>query len=157
MFVRFLNNNNEFIIDGIVDSDIEKGISGSNIPYAEFDIISDNSHVKYEGGVPKIVNNEPVYHVVRVFGDLINYADKLTMGCPVRVHGHFRNMYKDDGKGEELSKTVVSWHKIISGGMLERISGNEDSFSLSLDSLNNNPAVANFLRNRKALRESEDS
>jgi len=154
MFVRFLNNNNEFIIDGRVDSDIEKGISGSGIPYAEFDIVSDNSHVKHENGVPKLVSNEPVYHVVRVFGVLINYADKLTTNCPVRVHGHFRNMYKDDGSGEELSKTVISWHKIISGGMLERITSNEEAFFKSLDSLNSNPAVANFLKNRKALKES---
>jgi len=152
MFLRFLNNNNEFIIDGQVEDDVELGESVSGIPYAEFGVVSNNSHIKYEEGEPVVVTGEPVFHVVRVFGDLIHYAEGLKDGDIVRVHGHFRNLFVKGDNDEDVEKTVVSWHKILYGDMLKRIKDNEESLITSLSSLNNNPLVSNFLKNRDISR-----
>lgn len=128
--LRLLNNNNEFIVDGVVITEVMIDKTANNIEFAEFGIESENVYTKYSDGDTLTVESEPVIHTVRVFGDLMEHATRLELSDDVRVHGHFRNIDKNND-----IKTVVSWHKIIYGVNLANIRSREECFNQAISLL----------------------
>jgi len=141
--LRLLNNNNEFIVDGIVITEVEAGVTANNVEFAEFDIETRNIYTRYLDGDRKEVESEPVIHTVRVFGDLMDHAFRLNLSSDVRVHGHFRNIDKNND-----IKTVVSWHKIIYGHNLESLLKREKNFNDGLKMMLDNSIFGFFNKKR---------